>query len=80
MPMLDEILRKKIRLIDYEKICDSKGKRLVAFGRYAGCSGAVDILHGLGNFLLSKGFGTPLINVSQSYSYQNIHHAKSIIN
>lgn len=63
MEMLDEILKKKIRLIDYEKIVDEKGKRLVAFGKFAGNSGAVDILSGLGNFLLSKGYGTPFINI-----------------
>lgn len=73
MEMLDDILAKKIRLIDYEKIADESGKRLVAFGRFAGICGAIDILHGLGNFLLSKGYGTPLINICQSYSYIHIH-------
>ena len=41
MPMLDTILKKKIRLIDYEKISDHKGKRLVAFGRSAGNAGTI---------------------------------------
>ena len=41
MDMLDDILQKKIRLIDYEKISDSDGKRLVAFGKYAGNSGTI---------------------------------------
>merc|ERR1711935_796230 len=36
LPMLDEILEKRIRLIDYEKICDESGARKVAFGRFAG--------------------------------------------
>ena len=30
--MLDSILEKNIRLIDYEKIVDKDNKRLVAFG------------------------------------------------
>ncbi len=64
MDMLDDIIQKKIRLIDYEKIVDEKNQRLVAFGRFAGICGAIDILNGLGNFLLTKGFGTPLINIS----------------
>jgi hypothetical protein len=38
----------KIRLIDYEKICNEEGSRLVMFGRWAGYAGFIDILHGLG--------------------------------
>ena len=35
-------------MIDYEKMEDSNGKRTVAFGKYAGIAGMIDILHGLG--------------------------------
>lgn len=38
--LLQEVLRKKIRLIDYEALKDRHGNRLVAFGRYAGIVGA----------------------------------------
>jgi saccharopine dehydrogenase (NAD+, L-lysine-forming) len=38
--LLQEILAKNIRLIDYEALKDSQGNRLVAFGRYAGIVGA----------------------------------------
>lgn len=38
--LLQEILRKKITLIDYEALKDRQGNRLVAFGRYAGIVGA----------------------------------------
>ena len=38
--LLQEILNKKIRLIDYEVLRDTQGNRLVAFGRYAGIVGA----------------------------------------
>jgi alanine dehydrogenase len=38
--LLQAILKKKIRLIDYEVIKDKLGNRLVAFGRYAGIVGA----------------------------------------
>ena len=64
MLMLDDILQKNIRLIDYEKITNTKGKRLVAFGKFAGNAGTIDILSGLGSFLLSRGIGTPFINIS----------------
>lgn len=38
--LLQEVLKKKIRLIDYEVLRDPQGNRLVAFGRYAGIVGA----------------------------------------
>lgn len=42
--LLQEILKKNIRLIDYEALKDSVGNRLVAFGRYAGIVGAYNAL------------------------------------
>jgi alpha-aminoadipic semialdehyde synthase len=54
MNALDHILENNIRLIDYEKICDSEGKRLVAFGRFAGLAGMIDFLSGLGIFLFQR--------------------------
>jgi saccharopine dehydrogenase (NAD+, L-lysine-forming) len=38
--LLLEILKKNIRMIDYEALKDGQGNRLVAFGRYAGIVGA----------------------------------------
>lgn len=57
MPLLDKLLEKKIRLVDFECIREPKedGKipqRLVAFGRYAGIAGAFDFLRGIGEYLL----------------------------
>ncbi len=38
--LLKAILSKNIRLVDYETLTDSKGARIVAFGRWAGIVGA----------------------------------------
>jgi len=38
--LLQEVLKKNIRLIDYEALKDGQGNRLVAFGRFAGIVGA----------------------------------------
>jgi saccharopine dehydrogenase (NAD+, L-lysine-forming) len=38
--LLQEVIKKRIRLIDYEALKDKQGNRLVAFGRYAGIVGA----------------------------------------
>lgn len=48
MAALDDMIKKKVRLIDYEKITDDKNNRLVAFGRFAGIAGTIDYLSGLG--------------------------------
>ena len=59
MPLLDAVLHRRVRLIDYEAIVEGgkKGaKRLVAFGFYAGAAGAIDYLRGLGQRLLALGY------------------------
>lgn len=38
--LLQEILKKNIRLIDWECLTNKEGRRLIAFGRYAGIVGA----------------------------------------
>nr|WP_090257605.1 NAD(P)-dependent oxidoreductase [Roseivirga pacifica] len=38
--LLKTIIQKKIRLVDWECLTDTDGKRLIAFGRYAGIVGA----------------------------------------
>ncbi len=48
MDLLDAMLEKNVRCVDYERMCDANGQRVVAFGKYAGIAGMIDILHGLG--------------------------------
>ncbi len=38
--LLQEVVRKRIRLVDYECMTDEKGIRVIAFGRWAGIVGA----------------------------------------
>lgn len=47
--LLQEVLKKNIRLIDYEALKDTQGNRLVAFGRFAGIVGAYNGLWVYGN-------------------------------
>lgn len=61
MPLLDKLLAKNIRMVDFECIRTKpeSGKmpeRLVAFGRYAGIAGAFDFIRGIGEYLLEKKF------------------------
>lgn len=46
--MLREILRKRVKLIDYEYLTTDKGQRVVAFGRWAGIVGAYNALRARG--------------------------------
>lgn len=46
--LLQAIVEKKIRLIDYEYLTDVQGIRLVAFGRWAGIIGAYNAIYGYG--------------------------------
>lgn len=47
--LLQAIIRKNIRLIDYEVLTNEKGQRLIAFGRFAGIVGAHNGIMTYGN-------------------------------
>lgn len=46
--LLQEVLKQNITLIDYEYLCDKNGKRVVAFGYWAGVVGAYKALRASG--------------------------------
>ncbi|XP_074644875.1 alpha-aminoadipic semialdehyde synthase, mitochondrial-like [Tubulanus polymorphus] len=70
MAMLDAIMEKNIRLIDYERLVDENSRRLVAFGKYAGFCGMIDILHGMGVRLLALGHHTPFLHIGLAHNYR----------
>jgi len=73
MPMLDAILDKNIRLVDYEKIqVDGVGKRMVAFGKWAGVAGAIDILHCLGLRLQALKMDSPFFKIGRAHNYKSV--------
>ena len=47
-PLLQAVLQKQIRLVDYEALKDKQGNRVVAFGRFAGMVGAYNGLWAYG--------------------------------
>ncbi|KAL5014858.1 hypothetical protein ScPMuIL_009128 [Solemya velum] len=79
MALLDALLEKKIRLVDYEKMVDDKAQRVVAFGKYAGVSGMINILHGLGLRLLALGHHTPFMYIGPSHNYRNTEMAQQAV-
>lgn len=76
MPLLKACLKNKITLIDYEKIVDLYGTRLVYFGRFAGICGIVDSLHYLGRKLKHKGIKNPFSMIQPAYRYGSLEILK----
>jgi len=79
MDLLDAMLEKNVTCVDYERMCDASGQRVVAFGKYAGIAGMIDILHGLGLRLLALGNHTPFMHIAPAHNYRNSHHARQAI-
>ena len=79
MPVLKEMMNKNINLIDYEKIADEEGKRLIFFGRYAGLAGMINSLWTLGLRLQSFGIETPFLKIEQSHKYKSLEEAKAAV-
>ncbi|KAF9419700.1 hypothetical protein BGZ94_009331 [Podila epigama] len=76
MPMLQDVLDKKVRLIDYELMANEKKQRLVLFGKHAGYAGMIDGVHGLGQRLLGLGYSSPFLHVGMAHNYKSLASAK----
>jgi alanine dehydrogenase len=68
--LLKDILKKKITLIDYEALTDQDGRRIVAFGRYAGIVGAY-------NGLLTYGLKHDLFKLRRAHECFDLEDLKS---
>ncbi len=76
MPMLKKMMEMGCTLIDYERIVDAKGNRLVFFGRYAGLAGMVDTLWTFGRRLHSEQIDTPFNTIKQTIHYNDLADIK----
>jgi len=79
MPMLRKLVDLGCTLIDYERIVDERGHRLVFFGRQAGTAGMVDTLWALGRRLQVEGIDNPFMELRQTLHYQSLVEAKEEI-
>jgi len=79
MPMLKKMIELKCNLIDYEKINDKKGRRLIFFGRYAGLAGMIDVLWAFGKRMIWKNIENPFNEIKQTIGYKNLDDAKNHI-
>ncbi|KAK6131718.1 hypothetical protein DH2020_034515 [Rehmannia glutinosa] len=79
MPLLDKVLAERATLFDYELIAGDHGKRLLAFGKFAGRAGMIDFLCGLGKRFLNLGYSTPFLSLGASYMYFSLAAAKAAV-
>lgn len=79
MPMLQRALDLGCTIIDYEKITNDDGRRLIAFGNYAGLAGMIDTLWSLGDRLAWEGIDNPFEPLTQASKYADLATAKAAI-
>jgi len=77
MPMLKRLMDLGCNLIDYEKIMDRNGRRLVFFGRYAGLAGMLDALWAFGQRLSQwEHIENPFKEIKQTIHYKDLTDIK----
>jgi len=76
IPLLEEMIRKGVTLLDHEKIRDTRGRRLVFFGRFAGICGFVDSLSFYGRKMKQRGIQTPFLKLKPSWKYASLEVLK----
>ncbi|MCB0254549.1 MAG: hypothetical protein KDI55_12575 [Anaerolineae bacterium] len=75
MPMLARLLELGCTLIDYERITDDTGRRLIFFGWHAGVAGMLETLRALGLRLQWQGVPNPFAALRQPYQYRDLDEA-----
>jgi alpha-aminoadipic semialdehyde synthase len=79
MPMLARLRAERCSLIDYERIVDAEGRRLVFFGRFAGLAGMIDTLWALGKRLAHEGRATPFSALRPAREYDDLAQARRAV-
>ena len=79
MPMLRRMLELGCTLIDYEKVTDEQGRRLIFFGRQAGWAGMVDTLWAFGQRLRWEGIPNPFQALRPMPGYGGLAQAKAAL-
>ncbi len=80
MPMLARMMELGCNLIDYERIVDDQGKRLIFFGKYAGLAGMINSLWSMGQRLRVLGYAdNPFLGIKQAMHYDSLQEAKEAV-
>ena len=76
MGMLRRLMSLGCTLIDYEKVTDESGRRLVFFGRFAGMAGMIDTLWALGRRLRQEGIDNDFERIQPAHHYRDLEHVR----
>jgi saccharopine dehydrogenase (NAD+, L-lysine-forming) len=76
IPLLQKMIDEKTQLIDYERIVDEKGQRLIFFGRHAGLAGMIDSFWALGKRVESEGVQNQFSKIKKTFKYRGLENAK----
>ena len=76
MPSLRTLMDRGATLVDYERIVDAHGRRLIFFSTHAGYAGMIESLRALGLRLASRGRPTPLADIKPTYAYADLGEAE----
>jgi len=79
MPMLKRMMELGCTIIDYEKMVNDKGQRVLFFGNYAGHAGMVDTLWALGRRLAAEGTPNPFLELHPTHRYKNLVDANEAV-
>jgi alpha-aminoadipic semialdehyde synthase len=79
MPMLQRMIDLECTLIDYERIVNEKGQRLLFFGKQAGQAGMIDSLWALGQRLNHEKIKNPFSAIKLAHEYGSLVAAKEAI-
>lgn len=71
MPLLKKMMELKCNFIDYERIINDKGFRLIFFGKWAGLAGMTDTLAFFGKRLTSQGIANPFDELKPAHEYRD---------
>ena len=80
MPMLKKIMERESTLIDYEKVINDQGFRLIFSGNWAGLAGMIEILWGFGQRVKSnKNVDNPFLRIKHTWEYESLDSARKAV-
>lgn len=79
MPMLKRMMDLGCTVVDYERMVDEKGRRVLYFGNYAGHAGMIDTLWTLGLRLAAEGIPNPFTLLEPTHRYQSLVEAREAV-
>ena len=76
MPMLQKLIDLNCTLIDYERIVNERGMRLIYFSFHAGVAGIIDTMWTFAEYLKWVNIDSPFAQLKQTVSYAGIDEAE----